>query len=159
VATSPAPRYGRSVAVLPPDVAAEVEALCAEGRGAVASGAFPQAVARFEAAFALLPGPPEQWTAATSIWSAVADARFLSRDFAGALEPIALAMLHGEAANPLLHLRRGQCLFEMGHRDAALDALARAYVGAGREIFLREDAKYLDALRECLPPRPGEEEL
>jgi hypothetical protein len=144
---------------LPRDVATEVEALCAEADGAAASGAFAQALARWEAALSLLPAPAEQWGVATSLWAAIADARFRTADFAGALEPILLAMERGEHASSFLHLRRGQCLLEMGHRDAALDALARAYVGAGRALFAGEDPKYLDALREVLPPAPGEDAL
>lgn len=61
------------------------------------------------------------------------------------------------AADPRLHLRRGQCLHEMGHRDAALDALVRAHVGGGDALFAGEDARWLAAVREVLPPRPGED--
>ncbi|MDR3427737.1 hypothetical protein [Silvimonas sp.] len=31
--------------------------------------------------------------------------------------------------------------------DAAADELIRAYAGAGKEIFFREDEKYLDFLK------------
>lgn len=61
------------------------------------------------------------------------------------------------AADPRLHLRRGQCLHAMGHRDAALDALVRAHVGGGDALFAGEDARWLAAVREVLPPRPGED--
>lgn len=143
---------------LPPDVAAEIDALCAEADGAAASGALAQAIAHYEAALDLLPAPAGQWSVAPSLWSAVADARFRTGDLVGALEPIALAMQHGDPSNPFLHLRRGQCLLGMGHRDAALDALARAFVGGGRPLFAREDPRYLAAVRELVPPRPGEDD-
>ena len=146
------------MAPLPPDVAAEVEALSDEGDGAAAAGAFAQAVLRYEAALELLPEPRGQWATASWLWRAVADARFRGRDFVGALEPIALAMLHGLHEDPFLHLRRGQCLLELGQRDAALDALARAYVGGGRALFAREEPRWFEAIREVAIPRPGEEE-
>lgn len=143
---------------LPPDVAAEVEALSDEGEGAAAAGAFAQAVLRYEAALELLPEPRGQWDAASWLWRAVADARYRGRDFAGALEPIALAMHHGGHDDAILHLRRGQCLLELGQRGDALDALARAYVGGGRALFAREEPRWLDEIRDVAIPRPGEEE-
>jgi hypothetical protein len=146
------------VSDLPADVAAEVEALADEGAGAAAAGAFAQAVVRYEAALELLPEPRGRWGVATWLWSATADARFRGRDFAGALEPIALAMLHGEHANPFLHLRRGQCLVELGHAGDGLDALARAFAGGGRALFAREEPRWLEAIADVAGiPLPGED--
>jgi hypothetical protein len=144
---------------LPPDLAAEVEALIAEGRGAAGDGALAQAALRYEAALELLPEPRGQWAVAAALWSAIADVRWRGRDFAGALEPIALAMHHGEQDNAFLHLRRGQCLMELGHGADALDALARAFVGGGRALFAREEPRWLEAIADLAAlPRPGEEE-
>lgn len=44
--------------------------------------------------------------------------------------------------NPFLHLRLGQVLFDQGDQDAAADELARAYMGAGPEIFDHEEPRY-----------------
>jgi tetratricopeptide (TPR) repeat protein len=143
---------------LPPEIAAEVEALCAEGDGAAASGAFAYAVLRYEAALELLPEPREQWGAAPWLWVLVADARFRGRDFVGALEPLALALLHGDAGNALVHLRRGQCLVELGRRDEGLDALARAFAGGGRALFAREEPRWLEAIADLADiPVPGQD--
>lgn len=151
-------RYRPDMAELPPDVAAEVEALCAEGDGAAAAGAFAQAVLRYEAALELLPEPRPQWSAARWLWYAIGEARFRGGDFAGALESLSLALLHGDAGNALLHLRRGQCLLELGHRDAGLDALARAFAGGGRALFAREEPRWLEAIADLAEiPLPGEE--
>jgi tetratricopeptide (TPR) repeat protein len=143
---------------LPPDVAAEVEALCAEGEGAAASGAYAQAVLRYEAALELLPEPRPQWSLASWLWLAIADARYRGRDFAGALEPISLALSQGDGANVLLHLRRGQCLIELGLEADGLDALARAYAGGGRALFEREEPRWLAAIADLAAiPLPGED--
>jgi tetratricopeptide (TPR) repeat protein len=142
---------------LPPELAAEVEALSAEGDGAAAAGAYGQAVLRYEGALELLPEPRGQWAAAAWLWSALADARFRGGDFAGALEPITLAMHHGEHDDAFLHLRRGQCLVELGHRDDGLDALARAFAGGGRALFAREESRWLEAIADLAAiPLPGE---
>jgi hypothetical protein len=91
--------------------------------------------------------------------SALADARFRGRDFSGALETIGLAMHHGAHADAFLHLRRGQCLLELGHRDDGLDALARAFAGGGRALFAREEPRWLEAIADLAGiPLPGEED-
>jgi hypothetical protein len=49
--------------------------------------------------------------------------------------------------NPFLHLRLGQCQFELGALDGAADELMRAYMGAGSDIFKDQDPKYLRFLQ------------
>jgi len=56
--------------------------------------------------------------------------------------------------NPFLHLRLGQCQFELGELDRAADELARAYMGAGAKIFEGGD-KYFSFLKTRLEPPPG----
>ncbi len=48
--------------------------------------------------------------------------------------------------NPFLHLRLGQCQFELADLDKASDELIRAYMGAGKDIFSQDDAKYFKFL-------------
>jgi hypothetical protein len=55
--------------------------------------------------------------------------------------------------NPFLHLRLGQCQFELGNFDRAADELTRAHVGAGAEIFEGAD-KYFTFLKTRLNPPP-----
>jgi hypothetical protein len=143
---------------LPPDVSAEVEALSAEGDGAAAAGAWAQAVLRYEAALELLPEPKHRWGAALWLWYCIADARWRGRDFAGALEPLSLALLHGDPGNALVHLRRGQCLVELGHEADGVDALARAFAGGGRALFAREEPRWLALIADLAEiPLPGED--
>jgi hypothetical protein len=60
----------------------------------------------------------------------------------------------GAIGNPFLHLRLGQCQFELGNLDRAGDELARAYMGAGNEIFVGAE-KYFEFLKTRLKPPPG----
>src|SRR5262249_9180277 len=53
----------------------------------------------------------------------------------------------GAIGNPFLHLRLGQCQFELGALDRAADELMRAYMGAGADIFKDQDPKYLKFLQ------------
>lgn len=53
----------------------------------------------------------------------------------------------GAIGNPFVHLRLGQAQFELGDMTRAADELARAYMGAGDEIFEEQDPKYLAFLK------------
>jgi hypothetical protein len=53
----------------------------------------------------------------------------------------------GALGNPFLHLRFGQCQFELGELDRAADELMRAYMAAGAEIFKDQDPKYIAFLK------------
>jgi hypothetical protein len=64
--------------------------------------------------------------------------------------------MHGPDAigNPFLHLRLGQCLYELGDLDRAADELTRAYLGGGADLFDGAD-QYLAFLKTRLEPPPG----
>jgi hypothetical protein len=85
--------------------------------------------------------------AATWILAAIGDANFLSGDFEAGRDNLGTAMHCPEAlGNPFLHLRLGQCHFELGALDRAADELIRAYMGGGPEIFEEDDRKYIEFL-------------
>jgi tetratricopeptide (TPR) repeat protein len=147
------------VAELPDVLHAKIAEVCAAGDALAGSGKYAEAIARYRTAWMLLPEPREQWTAASWIQVAIADAHFLAGEFAQAIAPLNAALLAGEIGNPFVHLRRGECLLETGRRDEAIQELTRAYMGAGREIFQNEDPKYLNVLRGVLKPPPGQADL
>lgn len=119
-------------------------------------GDCPGALKHYWSAWDLLPEPQTEWEAATWILAAIGDANFLGNDFEAGRDNLSLAMHCPNAiGNPFLHLRLGQCQFELGNLDRAADELARAYMGAGSDIF--EDAeKYFTFLKTRLePPAEG----
>ena len=88
-----------------------------------------------------------EWAAATWILGAIGDANFFSDDFDAGRDNLSMAMRCPDAVgNPFLHLRLGQCCFEVGEVDRAADELGRAYMGEGKEIFEDEDPKYFEFL-------------
>ncbi|MGZ6070915.1 MAG: tetratricopeptide repeat protein, partial [Myxococcaceae bacterium] len=92
--------------------------------------------------------------------AAIADAPFLAGEFAAAVDTLEDAKFcPGAIGHPFVHLRLGQCFHETGQRDRALDELARAYMGAGREIFQDQDPKYLADLAKVMKPPPGRDSL
>lgn len=128
-----------------------ITTLCAAGDALADKGDFDIALKQYWQAWDLLPEPATMWTAATWILAAIGDANFLSGDFSAGRDNLGAAMHCPDAVgNPFLHLRLGQCQFELGNLERAADELTRAYMGAGAEIFADEEAKYWEFLKTRL---------
>lgn len=123
---------------------AQIQQYCAKGDALAKAGDFEAALALYWRAFDLLPEPKTSWQAGTWILTAIGDANFLAGDFTAGKDNLASAMhFPGALGNPFVHLRLGQCQFELGNLDRAADELMRAYMGAGPQIFAQDDGKYL----------------
>mgnify|MGYP002628035491 CR=1 FL=1 len=120
-------------------------------------GEFAEALDQYWTAWDLLPDPKTEWDAGLWLLVAIGDANFSVRDFAAGKDNLTTAMNCPEApGNPFIHLRLGQCQFELGNKDEAADELTRAYMGVGSEIFEGEDDKYFEFLKTVLkPPADG----
>ena len=104
----------------------------------------------------LLPEPKTDWEAATWILAAVGDANFLGGDYVAGRDNLGTAMHCPNAiGNPFLHLRLGQCHFELGELDRAADNLARAYLPEGKKLFENDDPKYLAFIKSKLNAPEG----
>jgi tetratricopeptide (TPR) repeat protein len=126
------------------DINQRIEALAAEADAMAEAEDFEGALDRYWDAFELLPEPKTQWQQGTWLLSAIGEANFFQGDFAAGRENLGTAMHYPDAiGNPFLHLRLGQCQFELGDLDKAADELMRAYMAEGAEIFAEEEPKYL----------------
>jgi hypothetical protein len=122
----------------------EINRLCAAGDERASAQAFSDALSFYWMAWDALPEPKTDWEAATWILSAIGDANFRSADFVAGRDNLSHAMrCPGAIGNPFIHLRLGQCQFEIGKLDRAADELMRAYMGGGAETFADDDQKYL----------------
>jgi tetratricopeptide (TPR) repeat protein len=143
------------VAELADDIYDRIKALCEEGDKLAGGGAYPAALEQYWAAWDLLPEPQTDWEASTWILAAIGDANFLGEDYVAGRDNLSMAMHCPDAiGNPFLHLRLGQCQYELGNLDRAADELTRAYMGGGAEIFEGEK-KYFNFLKTKLQPPPG----
>src|SRR4051812_3628417 len=121
----------------------EIKRLCAAGDERAGAGVYPEALSLYWMAYDVLPEPKIRWDAATWILAAIGDANFLGGDFVAGRDNLCSAMhCPGAIGNPFLHLRLGQCQFELGELDRAADELMRAYMAGGADVF-GEDLKYL----------------
>lgn len=136
------------ISELPSSLYVRIKSLCAEGDRLTDERLFEDAVARYNTAWQLVPEPKTSWNASTWILAAIGDACFLAGFQTSAREALEYAMHCPEGiGNPFLHLRLGQVLYDAGEQDRAADELARAYMGAGSDIFADQDTRYLDFLR------------
>lgn len=130
------------------DVHKQIQSLCAEGDRMARVKRYPEALQSYWAAWDHLPEPKTEWDAATWILAAVGDANFLGGDYVAGRDNLSHAMHCPNAiGNPFLHLRLGQCQFELQTFDRAADQLMRAYMGAGSDIFKDQDPKYIRFLQ------------
>ena len=58
-------------------------------------------------------------------------------------------------ANPFLHMRLGQCQFELSNFHRAAGELTRAYMGGRLEIFAEERESYLSFLKTRIESPAG----
>lgn len=126
---------------------AEIDRLCAQGDVQADLARFPAALDAYWAAWDLLPEPKLDCEAATWILAAVGDANFLGGDYVAGRDNLSTVMhCPGAIAIAFLHMRLGQCQYELGDRSSAIDELLRAYLVGGAGLFDDEDPKYLDCL-------------
>jgi hypothetical protein len=133
--------------VLPDNIHSHISKLCADGDAQAELSDFKGALTHYAQAWSSLPDPKTQWTASTWILVSISDMNFQMGEFHSAKDTLTTAMQCPDAiGNPFIHLRLGQCLFEVGELDHAADELIRAYMSEGSELFQADDPKYLQFL-------------
>lgn len=143
------------MAELADEVFERVKELCAEGDQLLEDEEWDDALEAYFEALELLPEPKTRWEAATLVLTSIADVHYLTGEDADARAMLELALkCPGADGNAFLHLRLGQSLLELGEKDGAADALARAYKGGGEELFEDEDPKYLAFLMTRMEAPP-----
>jgi len=136
---------------LPADLYAKVTLECEKGNELLKNKEYRDAEVAFIDALQMLPDPLDEWEATTWIIGSIGEVRFEQKRFEEALQAFTDAVsCPGGLGNPYLHLRLGQCQFEMGNLDKARNELTRAYMGGDTEIFKDEDPKYFDFLKQFI---------
>lgn len=125
-----------------------IKELCARGDRSVELKQFETAFHFYRDALNLVPEPVEDWEATTWILAAIGDLHWHEGKIDKSLSAFEDAVrCPGGLGNPFIHLRLGQCSFELGELDRSADELARTYMATGLEILEQEDPKYLAFLR------------
>ena len=138
------------------DLHARIAELSEEAKSFEEDGEWDADIGKLKEALALIPDPKYNWEASTWLFAGIGDDAFQAGQYEQARDALREAMLcPGAIDNPFIHLRRGETLFELGDMKGAEDALARAYMLEGSDIFEEEDPKYFDHLKTVLKPPPG----
>jgi tetratricopeptide (TPR) repeat protein len=130
-----------------------ITSLCEEGDRLVEQRNDREALDKYYEAWDLVPPDKENWEASTWILASAGEVYVRHKRYDKALHSFRSAVrCPNGLGNPYVHLRLGQIEFEMGNQKDAADELTRAYMGAGEEIFEKEDSKYLSFLKTILRP-------
>ncbi len=133
----------------PGDVAAEIEELCDLGVDLADAGSFVKALEAYEAAWELLPEPPHEQDEAAWILGNIGYTKFLQGHYLAGRDDLARALTFpGGVDNAFLHLRLGQCHFELGDLGLAAVHLGFAHAIEDEAVFADEDPKYRALLDE-----------
>ena len=125
------------------DIAKAVKDFCEQGYLLFDQGDYSAAIRQFYSAWTQLPKPQTRWQEAGWVLTALGDAYFAKGDFDNGNHALRSALHCPKAAgNPVIHLRLGQCLFEMNDRDGAREQFQLVRDNGGDALFNNEDPKY-----------------
>jgi len=145
---------------LPDLVFGNVKAKAESGAQRIAEGKFREAYELLVEAIGLLPEPKSRWNAMGWLLVALGENAIQAGNYEAAARPLQDAMwCPGTIGNPWVHFRLGQVFFELDNEERATQELARAYMGAGQEIFEGHDPKYFELVKSVLEPPPGMDRL
>lgn len=126
-----------------------IRELCEAGYQAFDSGDYKLAIRRFYEAWTHLPKPQTQWQEAGWVLTALGDAYFAKGDFKSGREALTSALHCPETlGNPFIHLRLGQCLFELNQFDAAREQFLLVKQHQKNDLFAAQHPKYQRLISE-----------
>lgn len=125
----------------------QIRQQCALAYACYDLGEFRDALRLFYQAWLLLPKPQTDYEAAGWVLTAIGDTYFRLAQYEQGQEALASA-LHcpNTSTSAFVHLRLGQCRWEVNQTDTAIEALLQAYKIAQMNIFAGEDEKYYLAI-------------
>lgn len=132
---------------LPEDLRARIEALSEQGNQLMDDDQFSAALEAWREAYQLLPAPRDERSAALWLHASIAEALYMMGDFPGARNAMREALgAPGGAENPYVHYMLGKALWQLDDEDA-VDALLKAYLLDGVDIFDTDEDEGLDVLQ------------
>ena len=135
-------------AELPDDIYEQIEALSEAGNNCADDEDWEGAIEHWRLALGLLPEPAVQWEAATWLYASLGDAYYQSSEYDLAKDALYSALNGPDGqANPFVHYMLGKTLWRLDEGDKAIDALLRAYMLDGVDIFDSDEDEGPDCLQ------------
>ena len=126
---------------------AQLRQHCEAGYQYYDKGDYKAAIRRFYTAWTLIPKPQTQWQESGWVLTALGDAYFKKSDYLNGCEALNSALHCPECdGNPFVHLRLGQCYFELNELKKAKRQFQRVIDQQGQALFEQENSKYLNCL-------------
>ncbi|MCF2829550.1 hypothetical protein GSF04_08845 [Pseudoalteromonas sp. A22] len=114
----------------------EIEEYCEQGNDLFDEEDFQGAMTLWKKAFDLLADPDEDWEQAVWLKVSIGDSYYMLDEYQQSLDSMLDALNYPEALdNPFIHFRAGQCHYQLGDKERSKNALLKAYMLAGKEIF------------------------
>ncbi|MDE5583190.1 MAG: tetratricopeptide repeat protein [Ruminococcus sp.] len=136
--------------ILSDETADKIDELSEIGNNFFDNDYFDKAIDTWQKALSLIPSPHNCYAESVWLMTAIGDTYFLMDDFDTAYKYFenAYTNISGEGLyNPFVLMRFGQCCFELGQKDKALEYLLRAYT-IDSKVFEYDDTKYILFLKE-----------
>lgn len=124
----------------------DVDELCLLGNKFANAGKYEQALSSYQNALKLLPNTDDYVEERIWLFTSIGDMLFQLKRFYEAIIELEKAYI-GEVSNPFIHLRLGQCYYEVNNTQKATEHLLQAFMLDGPRIFEGENFKYFNYIK------------
>ena len=115
-----------------------------EGDELVERGKYKEAIAYYEEAMNRLPEPKEDWTLFDTIAICIGDSYYEMGEYIVADRFYTMSLTRGSGIeNPYVWYVKGRNLIKLGNKEEGVDALMRAYMLDGTDVFDTDDGEFL----------------
>lgn len=115
-----------------------------EGDELVERGKYKEAIAYYEEAMNRLPEPKEDWTLFDTIAICIGDSYYEMGEYIVADRFYTMSLTRGSGIeNPYVWYVKGRNLIKLGNKEEGVDALMRAYMLDGTDVFDTDDSEFL----------------
>lgn len=129
----------------------KIEMFSEQGNEYADNEQYEDAILNFEQALALIPSPKTDWEASTWLFASIGDMYYSLGKYKEAVNNLFDALNCPEGySNPFIHLRLGECLYEIKQYDKAKEYLLQAYMLEGADIFSEQNSKYFELIQSLI---------
>ncbi|WP_060478009.1 MULTISPECIES: tetratricopeptide repeat protein [Pseudomonas] len=136
---------------LPEKILAKINSHAEKGNNFIDNEQYDSAIAEWSKALDILPEPKNDWEAYAWLSASIGDALYHKKAYRlAAISFLNSLNAPGGTENPFVHYRLGQCYILLEDESSGVEALLKAYMLDGEEIFLEESdgITFLNILRD-----------
>ena len=128
----------------------QIRQLCQQGYERYDQGDYKAALRAFYRAWTQLPKPQTDYLEAGWVLAALGDTYFIKGDYPLGEEALRSALHCPDTnGNPFVHLRLGQCLYELDQQTQAKQQFCLALHHGGESLLSKTEQKYQQCAADC----------